>query len=139
MKKQLSVEQLKGIDALHRKGIVLEFINENECIIKQIEIKHALYNQKQIHRMGRELFNDVHFKSVTYKINFKEITVEKVLKQLEIYGIKRNDLIKNLGLTFDRVNTIYSGNTFLTPIEKSMFFYYLQTLKLSFLQDNISL
>ncbi|UYW02598.1 hypothetical protein K5I29_04150 [Flavobacterium agricola] len=70
-------------------------------------------------------------KTIVFSLNVDSITVEWINAKMEEFGIKRNDLIKQLAFDKSTLSLLLSGGRGLTKSVKATFFYYFLTYELN--------
>ena len=130
--KTLSASQNKSIANYKQFGIDIEILEDNQVKITQSRLVNGfILNQKQLHERAREVFPDAKIIPVVYSLQVDEINTDWIEQQMEEFGIKRNDLIKQLAIDKSSLSEMFSGNRGLTKSMKANFFYYFLTYKLN--------
>ena len=80
---------------------------------------------------GKELYPDAKIIPVAYSLNVDDITVEWIESKMQEFGIKRNDLIKQLAIDRSSLSLIMSGKRELSKPMRATFFYYFLTYELN--------
>ena len=113
-------------------GIDIEVLEDGKIKITQSRLINGyILNQKQLIEKVREIFPGAKVVPVVFSLQVNDITIEWIENQLNEYGIKRNDLIKQLAIDKSSLSEILSGNRGLTKSMKATFFYYFLTYKLN--------
>ena len=129
---KLTASQNKSIANYKAFGIDIEILDDNQVKITQSRLVNGyILNQKQLHERAREVFPDGKIIPVVYSLQVDEITTDWIEQQMEEFGIKRNDLIKQLAIDKSSLSEMFSGNRGLTKSMKATFFYYFMTYKLN--------
>lgn len=84
-----------------------------------------------MHERAREVFPDAKILPVVYSLQVDNISIDWVESKMEEFGIKRNDLIKQLAIDKSSLSEMFSGNRGLTKSMKATFFYYFLTYELN--------
>ena len=71
------------------------------------------------------------FRSVVYSLNVDDITIDWIESKMQEFGIKRNDLIKQLAIDRSSLSLILSGKRELSKPMRATFFYYFLTYELN--------
>lgn len=130
--KTLTTSQIKSISNYKAFGIDIEILEDNQVKITQSRLVNGfILNQKQLHERAREVFPDAKIIPVVYSLQVEEINTDWIEQQMEEFGIKRNDLIKQLAIDKSSLSEMFSGNRGLTKSMKANFFYYFLTYKLN--------
>lgn len=128
----LTPEQNQTIEKYKQQGIVIEILAPDLIKIKQTNLVDGIiFNQKQLHLRAREIFTTEKITPVVYSPNLNDITIEWVKQQMEEYGIKRNDLVKQLGIDKKTLGNIFLRDYYLNKPMKISLFYYFLTYKLN--------
>lgn len=130
--KTLTSTQSKSIATYRAAGIDIEVLEDNQVKITQARLINGfILNQKQLHERAREVFPDEKIIPVVYSLQVGEITLDWIEQQMKEFGIKRNDLIKQLAIDKSSFSEILSGNRGLTKAMKATFFYYFMVYRLN--------
>lgn len=130
--KTLTSTQSKSIATYRAAGIDIEVLEDNQVKITQARLINGfILNQKQLHERAREVFPDAKIIPVVYSLQVDDITLDWIEEQMEEFGIKRNDLIKQLAVDKSSLSELLSGNRGLTKSMKATFFYYFLTYELN--------
>mgnify|MGYP000873905098 FL=1 len=122
-----SIEYYKSI------GIDIEILDDTvtpwKIKIQQRSLcNNNILNQKQLVQCAKEIFERAELKviviPVTYSIQLETITLDWIEEKMNSYGIKKNDLKKQLGLTSVEIANILSGRKPIYPQLKAAFYYY---------------
>lgn len=129
---KLTASQKKSIANYKAFGIDIEILEDNQVKITQSRLVNGyVLNQKQLHERAREVFPDAKIIPVVYSLQVDEINIDWIEQQMEEFGIKRNDLIKQLAFDKSTLSELLSGNRGMTKSVKATFFYYFMTYKLN--------
>lgn len=98
-------------------------------------INGYILNQKQLVERAKSMYNilgrPVKVIPVVYSLDVDDIDLEWINNKMREYGIKRNDLIKQLAIDKSSLSLIFSGKTDLSKRTKATFFYYFLTYELN--------
>jgi len=119
-------------------GIDIELLEGGIVRIAQNRLNSGiLLNQKELHERAREVFPDKRYriKPVVYSLRLDEVDEDWIRARMEEYGIKRNDLIKQLGMDKSYLSLLLAEPSNkrkigLTRATKATFFYYFKTYEL---------
>ena len=123
----MTLDQQQSIANYKRFSIDIELLEDDLVKITQSRLINGyILNQKQLHERAREIFPTPEIKiiPVVYILQVNDINLEWIIQQMEMYRIKRNDLIKQLAFNKDTLSLIFSGKKALTHTEKAAFYYY---------------
>lgn len=130
--KTLTASQNKSISAYRAAGIDIDILEDNQVKITQSRLVNGfILNQKQLHERAREVFPDAKIIPVVYSLQVDDISIDWVESKMDEFGIKRNDLIKQLAIDKSSLSEMFSGNRGLTKSMKATFFYYFLTYELN--------
>ena len=115
-----------------RLGIDIEPLEDGTVKVTQSRLINGyILNQKQLIERGKELYPDSKIIPVAYSLNVDDITVEWIESKMQEFGIKRNDLIKQLAIDRSSLSLIMSGKRELSKPMRATFFYYFLTYELN--------
>lgn len=115
-----------------RLGIEIEPIDNDSVKITQKRLINGyILNQKQLIDRAKEVYPDKKIIPVAYSLDVNGITVEWIENKMKEFGIKRNDLIKQLAIDKSSLSLIMSGNRELSKPMRATFFYYFLTYELN--------
>ena len=87
------------INGYRRMGIDIEPLEDGTVKVTQARLINGyILNQKQLIERGKELYPDAKIIPVAYSLNVDDITIEWIESKMQEFGIKRNDLIKQLAI-----------------------------------------
>ncbi|MCZ8198200.1 MAG: hypothetical protein O9267_11395 [Flavobacterium sp.] len=144
----LTESQKQSITHYERLGIIFK-LTENNCVIVSQErlINGYILNQKQLHTIAREVFTEENTKLAVYSLDVSKLTIEWIIEKMKEFGIKRNDLVKQLAIEKEYITKLFPNKlgetkTGLTRPMKALFYYYFLTFELnrnfrSFTDDEI--
>lgn len=122
-------ESIKGYSRL---GISIEPLKDGTVkVIQSKLINGYILNQKQLIERGKEVYPDAKIIPVVYSLNVDDITLEWIESRMKEFGIKRNDLIKQLAIDSSSLSLILSGKRELSKPMRATFFYYFLTYELN--------
>lgn len=94
-----------------------------------------ILNQKELVERATILYKNLGRKvkviPVVYSLNINEINLDWIKNKMDDFGIKRNDLIKQLAIDKSSLSSIFSGRVDLSKRTKATFFYYFLTYELN--------
>lgn len=129
---ELTTTQKKSIANYRAFGIDIETLEDNQVKISQSRLINGyILNQKQLHERAKNIFPDAKIIPVVYSLQVDDVTIEWVEQQMDEFGIKRNDLIKQIAIDKSSLSELFSGNRGLTKSMRATFFYYFLTYKLN--------
>lgn len=94
-------------------------------------INGYILNQKQLIERGKEVFQNKKIIPVVYSLDVGSIDIGWIKKRMDEFGIKRNDLIKQLAIDKSSLSLILSGERELSKPMRATFFYYFLTYELN--------
>lgn len=129
---ELTFEQQRSIGLYKSVGIDIKKIEDGTVIIAQNRIYNGLLlNQKQLHERARKIFPIEKIRPIVYHLEANTINLEWIVAKMQEFGIKRNDLIKQLAFDKSTLSLLLSGERGLTKSVKATFFYYFLTYELN--------
>lgn len=129
---ELTFEQQRSIGLYRSVGIDIKKVEDGTVIIAQNRIYNGLLlNQKQLHERARKIFPIEKIRTVVYHLEANTINLEWIVAKMQEFGIKRNDLIKQLAFDKSTLSLLLSGERGLTKSVKATFFYYFLTYELN--------
>lgn len=121
-----------SISGYNRLGISIESIDDSTVKVSQTRLINGyMLNQKQLIERGKEVYPDAKIIPVVYSLNVDSITIEWIEERMNEFGIKRNDLIKQLAIDRSSLSLILSGKRELSKPMRATFFYYFLTYELN--------
>lgn len=122
-------ESIKGYSRL---GISIEPLKDGTVKVTQSKLINGyILNQKQLIERGKEVYPNAKIIPVVYSLNVNDITPEWIESRMKEFGIKRNDLIKQLAIDSSSLSLILSGKRELSKPMRATFFYYFLTYELN--------
>lgn len=120
------------INGYRRMGIDVELLDDGAVKVTQSRLINGyILNQKQLIERGKDLYPDAKIIPVAYSLNVDAITLDWIESQMKEFGIKRNDLIKQLAIDRSSLSLIMSGKRELSKPMRATFFYYFLTYELN--------
>lgn len=122
----------QSIMGYNRLGINIEPLEDGTVKVTQSRLINGyILNQKQLIERGKEIYPDAKIIPVVYSLNVDDITIEWIESKMREFGIKRNDLIKQLAIDRSSLSLVLSGKRELSKPMRATFFYYFQTYELN--------
>lgn len=123
---------MDSITNYKRAGISLEVLDDDTVKVSQTKLINGyILNQKQLIERGKDVYPDKKIIPVVFSLNVEDITLEWIESKMDEFGIKRNDLIKQLAIDRSSLSLIMSGKRELSKPMRATFFYYFLTYKLN--------
>jgi hypothetical protein len=131
----LTKEQIISISNYKKVGIEIE-VSDIVKITQTKLVNGFILNQKQLHERAREIFPKEKIMPVAFSLQVDDITEEWIEAKMIEFGIKRNDLVKQLAITKDYLSLIFANpenkrKVHLSKPMKATFFYYFLTYELN--------
>lgn len=130
----LTKNQQRSISNYGRMGVDINVVADDTVKITQSRLLNGyILNQKQLVERAREVFPEKNWKiiPVVYSLDVEEIDIPWIESKMEEFGIKRNDLIKQLALDKSTISSMFSGDRGLTKSQKAAFYFYFLTYELN--------
>ena len=133
---ELTDAQKKSIAKYKMFGIDFE-INEDVVKVSQNRnINGYFLNQNQLHKRARAIFPTEKIQCNVFSLDVLEITMQWIEERMEEFGIKRNDLIKQLALDKSYLSLLFASEDNPRKIQlsrpmKALFYYYFLTYELN--------
>jgi len=132
-------QKLSIINYRRYGGIDIEIIGNNKVRISQNRLINGIVlRQKDLLERARKIFPDKEIKiiPVVYNLQLSDITEEWIFAKMDEYGIKRNDLIKQMAIDKSYLSLLFSDKSNkwkinLTRSMKTAFFYFFLSCELS--------
>ena len=113
-------------------GVDIEPLEDGTVKVTQSSLINGyILNQKQLIERGKEIYPDAKIIPVVYSLNVDGITLEWIETRMKEFGIKRNDLIKQLAIDSSSLSLVLSGKRELSKPMRATFFYYFLTYELN--------
>ncbi|RHO65990.1 hypothetical protein DW083_19890 [Parabacteroides sp. AF48-14] len=123
---------MDSITNYKRAGISLEVLDDDTVKVSQTKLINGyILNQKQLIERGKDVYPDKKIIPVVFSLNVEDITLEWIESKMDEFGIKRNDLIKQLAIDRSSLSLIMSGKRELSKPMRATFFYYFLTYELN--------
>lgn len=123
---------MNSIINYRKAGIDIEVLNEDTVKISQTKLVNGyILNQKELIERGKDLYPDKKIIPVVFSLDVEGITLEWIEAKMKEFGIKRNDLIKQLAIDRSSLSLILSGKRELSKPMRATFFYYFLTYELN--------
>lgn len=123
---------MNSITNYKRAGISLEVLDNDTIKVSQTKLINGyILNQKQLIERGKDVYPDKKIIPVVFSLNVEDITLEWIESKMAEFGIKRNDLIKQLAIDRSSLSLIMSGKRELSKPMRATFFYYFLTYELN--------
>jgi len=125
-------KQAESLRNYQKHGIKISKVEEDTVVIKQETLLNGyILNQKQLVTIAKSIYPDYKIKPVVYSINVDKVTIEWINDKLNEFGIKNNDLVKQLTIDKATLTLYLSSNKELTKPIKALFFYYFLTYEIN--------
>ena len=112
-------------------GIYIEILDDSvepwTIKITQTKLVNGfVLNQKELVTRVKDLFEEIPTKvvPVTFSLDLTSISQTWLLKKMNEFGLSRKDLIKQLGLTKEDLQNLFSKNPKISNPTKAALFYY---------------
>ena len=123
---------MNSITNYKRAGISLEVLDDDTVKVSQTKLINGyILNQKQLIERGKDVYPNKKIIPVVFSLNVEVITLEWIESKMNEFGIKRNDLIKQLAIDRSSLSLIMSGKRELSKPMRATFFYYFLTYELN--------
>ena len=123
---------MNSITNYKRAGIRLEVLDDDTVKVSQTKLINGyILNQKQLIERGKDVYPNKKIIPVVFSLNVEDITLEWIESKMDEFGIKRNDLIKQLAIDRSSLSLIMSGKRELSKPMRATFFYYFLTYELN--------
>lgn len=123
---------MDSITNYKRAGIRLEVLDDDTVKVLQTKLINGyILNQKQLIERGKDVYPNKKIIPVVFSLNVEDITLEWIESKMDEFGIKRNDLIKQLAIDRSSLSLIMSGKRELSKPMRATFFYYFLTYELN--------
>ncbi|WP_167596648.1 hypothetical protein [Leeuwenhoekiella sp. ZYFB001] len=134
--------QKQSIANYKRMGIEIEVLDDDRVKISQTKLLNGLIlNQKELVERARAIFPGAKIVPVVFSLDVDSIDINWIENRMQEFGIKRNDLIKQLALSKSYLSRIFNkvpgksaqddNNVALSKPMKATFFYYFLTYELN--------
>lgn len=113
-------------------GLDIEVLDSEKVKITQSRLLNGyILNQKQLVERAREIFPENKIIPIVYSLNVDEITITWIESKMQEFGIKRNDLIKQLAIDKSSLSLYFSGTRNMDKSQKAAFYYYFLTYEIN--------
>lgn len=132
----ITKDQQNSIQNYKKVGIEFEFENDIVKVFQKRLFNGYILNQKQLIERAKEIFPDAKIQPNVFSLDVSAIDVKWIQSRMAEFGIKRNDLIKQLALDKSYISRLFAdeNNHFkinLTNQVKAMFYFYFLTYELN--------
>jgi hypothetical protein len=133
-------ELIRSISSYASSGIDIEITsldnNVATVIIRQSKLINGfILNQKQLVERCKEAFKNTGIKTivvpVVFSLDVNTIDILWIENKMSEFGIKRNDLVKQLAIDKSSLSLVLSGKRELSKPMRATFFYYFLTYELN--------
>ena len=137
---QVNAQIKESISNYSRMGIKIELleIEENTAIVKIQQkrlINNYMLNQNQLIERVHQVFEPTGLKTkvdpMVYFIDPEIVDLDWINSKMTEFGIKRNDLIKQLAIDKSSLSLLFSGKGKMNKLVKAAFYYYFLTYELN--------
>lgn len=121
----------------NQQGVEIKPLAEDPTVILSrqwsLTDRGCLYTRKDLVEKARRLYPDKKYKVGvnTYSLQVSDITPEWIQEQMQLYGVKPSDLVRQLALSKASVSVLINGNRPMASHTKALIFYYFLSLRLS--------
>lgn len=123
---------MNSIANYKKAGINIELLDDSTAKVSQTRLINGyILNQKELIERGKDIYPDKKIIPVVFSLNVEDITLEWIETKMVEFGIKRNDLIKQLAIDRSSLSLIMSGKRELSKPMRATFFYYFLTYELN--------
>lgn len=123
---------MDSITNYKKAGISFEVMDDGAVKVSQTKLINGyILNQKQLIERGKDVYPDKKIIPVVFSLDVESITIEWIETKMAEFGIKRNDLIKQLAIDRCSLSLIMSGKRELSKPMRATFFYYFLTYELN--------
>ncbi len=130
----LSITKAQGrsISNYRRMGIDIDLLDEDIVKITQSCILNGyILNQKELVERAKEVFPDAKVIPLVYSLDVATIDLEWIESKMNEFGIKRNDIIKQMALDKSTLSSMFNGDRGLTKSQRAAFYFYFLTYELN--------
>lgn len=131
----------RSISTYAAAGIDITFADFTENVLTVIITQSRLVNgyilnNKELYNRAKEVFNGINqikLKVIpnVFFLNVDNITIQWIKNKMDEFGIKINDLIKQLAIDKSSLSLMLSGERKMNKSVKALFFYYFLTYELN--------
>lgn len=132
----ITKDQQTSIQNYKKVGIEFDFDDDIVKVYQKRLVNGYILNQKELHERAKEVFPDAKIQPIVFSLDVSSIDENWIEEKMTEFGIKRNDLVKQLALDKSYISRLFSDekNTHkinLTNQVKAMFYYYFLTYELN--------
>ncbi len=132
----ITKDQQTSIQNYKKVGIEFDFDDDIVKVYQKRLVNGYILNQKELHERAKEVFPDAKIQPIVFSLDVSSIDENWIEEKMNEFGIKRNDLVKQLALDKSYISRLFSDekNTHkinLTNQVKAMFYYYFLTYELN--------
>lgn len=132
----ITKDQQTSIQNYKKVGIEFDFDDEIVKVYQKRLLNGYILNQKELHERAKEIFPDAKIQPNVFSLDVSKIDVDWINERMNEFGIKRNDLIKQLALDKSYISLLFadennSRKVNLSKPMKAMFYYYFLTYELN--------
>ena len=132
----ITKDQQTSIQNYKKVGIEFDFDDDIVKVYQKKLVNGYILNQKELHERAKEVFPDAKIQPIVFSLDVSSIDENWIEEKMTEFGIKRNDLVKQLALDKSYISRLFSDekNTHkinLTNQVKAMFYYYFLTYELN--------
>lgn len=123
-----------SIITYRKAGIDIEIIDKSDFTVKIAQnrlINGWILNQKELIERAKDIYPNAKIIPVVYSLNVDDITIDWINSRMDEFGIKRNDLIKQLALDKSSLSLYLSGKRKMDKSQKAAFYFYFLTYELN--------
>lgn len=129
---EITKDQSRSISNYRRMGIDIDLLDHDTVKITQSRLKNGyILSQKELVSRAKEVFPDAKVIPVVFSLDVDSIDIEWIENKMNEFGIKRNDLIKQLAIDKSSLSLFLSGNRKMDKSQKAAFFFYFLTYELN--------
>jgi|SRR5699024_2776515 len=130
--RNLTKKEQLSISNYRKMGIDISILPDERVRIEQKTLINGyILNQKQLYDRAREIFPDRKIVSVVFSFNTDLVTIEWIEKKMKEFGIRRNDLIKQLAIDHSSLSLFLSGKRGMGKSQRAAFYFYFLTYELN--------
>ena len=132
----LTKDQQQSIQNYKKFGIEFEIDEDIVKVFQKKLVNGYILTQKELHERAKEIFPDAKIQPNVFSLDVSMIDVDWIENKMTEFGIKRNDLIKQLALDKSYISLLFADDNNsrkigLSKQVRSMFYYYFLTYELN--------
>lgn len=132
----ITKDQKTAIQNYKKVGIEFEIEGDVVKVFQKRLFNGYILNQKQLYERAKEIFPDAKIKPIVFSLDVSSIDEKWIEEKMNEFGIKRNDLIKQLALDKSYISLLFADENNSRKINlskpmKAMFYYYFLTYELN--------